>query len=418
MKIKCNKHTAPSKLRIIIVVLTVFWYSFIPAIYILNLIGADKTTVFICLIATSLLTMFLGLCVRGGVDKDKVVIFVLYILFAAYAALSYLFASGYKPDIQAMVVLCLLNPLVLLLSTSCSQYKTVVLGTMYFFGLVYFCQVGFLHMSGSFGEVSGFNKVFGTVEGAAYQNVTMYLGLLVVLSIAFATSKKKLLAYLHIITILFALYLVFVIGGRSSIVATIAVLVLALLIQKSLTIVRTVIVLVLFGGLGLYLLSSEITALPVFDFNLIGIQRFSELLEGGDSSTRLTLFGKAIELFLSSPKNFFFGGGMTSFPSYIGNTSPGMYPHNLILELLAEYGVIGFSLFTAPIIYLFKRRKDRIGSFVGNNKTEIMCFYVFVYFFIMHMFSGGLRESWVFIFVIYLLFTDNTKALLITRSKI
>jgi len=409
MKFMCRKIAAPGNLRVIIVVLTVFWYTLIPAIYVLNLIGADKTTVFICLITTSLLTMLFGLFFRGTADRDKLAIFVLYLLFAAYAALSYLFASGYKPDFQTLVVLCFLNPLIVLLSTSCSQYKTVVFGTMYFFGLVYLLQVGFLHTTGSFGEASGFNKVFSTVDGAAYQNVTQYLGLLAVLSIAFATGKKKLLSYLHISLIFFVLYLMFVIGGRSSIVSVIAVLLLAFQIQKSLTVLVSIIFLVLFGGLGLFLLFPEIAAHSVFDSNLIGVRRFAVLVEGGDRTGRLSLFSAAIELFLSSPKNFFFGGGMTSYPVFVGSNSPGMYPHNLILELLSEYGVVGFSLFIAPVIYLFKRRKDRIGNIVGNNTTEKTAFYVFLYFLTISMFSGGLRVSWVLVFVIFLLFVDKTR---------
>ena len=56
-------------------------------------------------------------------------------------------------------------------------------------------------------------------------------------------------------------------------------------------------------------------------------------------SSRYPYYEKALSLFFEKP---FFGSGVGGF-SYFSEV--GIYPHNIFLELLTEYGVIGISLF-------------------------------------------------------------------------
>jgi len=140
---------------------------------------------------------------------------------------------------------------------------------------------------------------------------------------------------------------------------------------------------------------------------LLGINRFYELLATGDSSMRLFLFSESIKLYTLSYENLIFGSGLGNFQTYIGMPGIGMYPHNLFLELLAECGSIGFVLFIIPIVYLFKLRKMRLGSMVGKHRLERMVFFVFLYFCIITSFSGGFETSFLFVFIIYLLFVDK-----------
>ena len=103
------------------------------------------------------------------------------------------------------------------------------------------------------------------------------------------------------------------------------------------------------------------------------------LTEGGDSSERIYLFTKAIELFFSDVKTFMFGAGINSYPIYISAYSEVMYPHNVVLELLAEYGIVGSILFAIPISYALRVRKRQYGSFYGRTKRKRLYFiYLFI----------------------------------------
>lgn len=96
-----------------------------------------------------------------------------------------------------------------------------------------------------------------------------------------------------------------------------------------------------------------------------------------------------------------------------------MYPHNFILELLAEYGIVGTSLFLLLPAYIIVTRKQRIFSITGNNVTESALFYTFLYFLVTAMFTGGLRGSWPLVFFIGMLHIEsqNDKSIKLKSSE-
>ena len=103
------------------------------------------------------------------------------------------------------------------------------------------------------------------------------------------------------------------------------------------------------------------------------------------------------------PYIFFFDRDLKTSPF-----SASMYPHNIILELLAEYGAFGFLLFSLPAANLLYLRLKNFGSLAGNGRIEKLAFMLFLYYFCISSFTGGLRTSWLFIFVLFLLFpTDH-----------
>jgi hypothetical protein len=133
------------------------------------------------------------------------------------------------------------------------------------------------------------------------------------------------------------------------------------------------------------------------------------LTEEGDESLRIFLFSNAITLFFSDVKTMIFGAGINSFPVYIGNNTTGMYPHNIILELLAEYGIIGTIFFAMPAVYVISIRKKILGSIYGDSVAEKIIFLIFMYFLIIYLLSGALKSSWVFIFYLFLLLPSQRK---------
>ena len=120
----------------------------------------------------------------------------------------------------------------------------------------------------------------------------------------------------------------------------------------------------------------------------ITVWRFSILFDNYDASGRLFLFTKALELFFTNIQTFLFGAGINSFPVYIGEYSKGMYPHNVLLELLCEYGIFGSVLFLAPIAYILLIRKRQYGTFYGDCIEENIVFLLGLYFWVHAMFQA------------------------------
>jgi len=125
----------------------------------------------------------------------------------------------------------------------------------------------------------------------------------------------------------------------------------------------------LWEGRRLQVTTSQIIAALVF-FSAVGyvvwmvvegtatgsIARFVKLFRqvGDDSvvlsANRFSYFGFAIKLWLSAP---IFGNGLGSFSiSYRNMELSGSYPHNMFLEILAEYGLIGLVLFLMVLVYV------------------------------------------------------------------
>jgi len=157
------------------------------------------------------------------------------------------------------------------------------------------------------------------------------------------------------------------------------------------------------GSGGLYGLSSLI------DSTLLA-QRFGELFEGGDASMRLFLFGSAIDLFLTDMGTVLFGAGINSFPVAIGRSGAGWYPHNIVLELLAEYGLVGCLLFFLPFGYVIWTRHGAARRAAGKDREEWTIVLVAIYFFMIACISGDVSSSWVLLFFTVLILPSTADA--------
>lgn len=71
----------------------------------------------------------------------------------------------------------------------------------------------------------------------------------------------------------------------------------------------------------------------------------------GESVTiRYFLFDKAIDMF---SENLFFGNGFGTFGYFVYGEYLKLYPHNIILELVSEIGMLGFFIFSIFLISMF-----------------------------------------------------------------
>jgi O-antigen ligase len=245
--------------------------------------------------------------------------------------------------------------------------------------------------------------IFGGVT--KYQIINFYLGLFTFLSMYFALMGydfKKIKKYFRCLLFLLGLLSFFsmlLIGGRSSIISTIVVVGGSFLLSLKRSKDKKIIFISFFAIMILLIV------LRTYIFETAAVKRFLPLLNFSsfDPISRILLYKKALELFSLNLKNLIFGAGINYFPVYINAYSCGFYPHNIFLELLAEYGVFGTILFLSPIFFILKVRKKRFGSIVGNSPEEELIFLLALYFWIVYMFTKGLRVSWELIFFTYLL---------------
>lgn len=140
------------------------------------------------------------------------------------------------------------------------------------------------------------------------------------------------------------------------------------------------------------------------------ISRLSTLIMGmlgmGDLDTSSVERGfyitRSWDVITSSPFNFLFGTGAGSFGVELYNTDVIGSPHNIILEVWLEFGLIGLILISLLFFTLIFGRKS-----CGN-----ISLYVIIYLFFNLMKSGSLQEMRVFVtfFVLYSYHSNLNKA--------
>jgi hypothetical protein len=127
--------------------------------------------------------------------------------------------------------------------------------------------------------------------------------------------------------------------------------------------------------------------------------RFGDFVQGalsgnttassGDTSAqaRLTLFGLAVTMFEERP---ILGSGTASYealsPRFLGAGAADQYPHNAILQLAAEFGLLGVALFAGlTMLALFRRLP--LGSEWGAVRAT------FLFFLLNAMVTGDVFED-------------------------
>lgn len=426
LKQEFEKASFSDKIPVILASLAVFYFSYIPFQYLLPVIGLEKNIIFVILVSLNLAFMCLVgfFKISNGriiLDRNTSVVLFQYTLFAIYALLSYSVLGDHLDDLFTIRTLILVNPIFVVFAIWSREDKshviavTSILAFSYFVFLIYSMKQGYVLF-----DNQNVQNIFSDLENIdqAYQNINVYLGLFVISCLYYSSQCKQIFKIPVLFTAALSMAGMFLIGGRASVVAISVVLLLYLLNRRYplKTIIK--IVGIIFIALTCFIfivgLSSFCAELIQFFQDSVTVRRFAGLIEGDDSSLRIYLFTSAVKLFLTSGQTILFGAGINSFPVYIGAYSTGMYPHNIVLELLCEYGVVGFFLFVLPIVYILYVRNRVIGSLYGRSLDENIAFLIFVYFGVISMFTGGLRNSWVLIYFTFLLLPS--KATLIQNS--
>lgn len=364
------------------------------------------------------------------------IFFVIFFLFSFFISLN----AGLLPSAESDFISFLAFPLYAGLGLFCSKFKETSIKSIFFLSFVYFgfCMDAFINGVLSFSS-KGFINIFSnhnsilSIKTSIYQNVNFYLGIFFVILSSFLYKRNintflniELLNFLRkrvflnfkvfdvfmslckkifIISILLtsAMFMA-IIASRASFLSAIFVVLLQTYFYIGryyikLSYKRKILFLIFFFisivTIGFMLYLSPIDLLVFKRLSILN--QFEE-----DPSARLRLWSYAVSLFCNSP---IFGGGIGSFQEYIGSgflisgvKQAGWYPHNFILELLCETGLLGTALFFAPFYSIYKKSMN----VAKNDFYTKVSFYIFLFLFLISMFCGSLQDVKILVFFFFL----------------
>lgn len=228
-------------------------------------------------------------------------------------------------------------------------------------------------------------------KNTGYQGLSFMAGFLPIYLLGTMTEIKRR-TIIQIIFFLLTSAPVLFIGGRSALVGLFFAfnvwLLFRLLNNSKQWLLVSGIIFTMYFPVGVFLLFPDLAPLTVKRLLWLANEDVQ------DSSMRFELWSAAIQLWLQSPSSLLFGHGPLQFPLLAGYDDPGLYPHNFILELLSEYGLLGLSLFlSAPCYLILCQAKRGLAHF-----TKLKSPFFLVYYLAVLSFSGALESLWPLFF--------------------
>lgn len=240
---------------------------------------------------------------------------------------------------------------------------------------------------------SGFGAIATIDEVQNYQATSFYLGFSgIYLLAAYSVGLRSL--WFVTAGLVVVLYLMGTVGARASMVGLLFVCFMVFASHRFRKITIGLLLAVPFAMvLVAILLSMRATGFDEIVSTLPVFERFSTLAGDDDSSHRVRLFSSAISLWLDSPATLLFGGGLGSFPIFTGQADEkGWYPHNFILETLAEGGLVALLFLIPPALVLLRRH---VPIRDGSSFEKVFFFYISLYCLVSYMFMGGISTVWI-----------------------
>jgi O-antigen ligase len=203
-------------------------------------------------------------------------------------------------------------------------------------------------------------SAFGRKAGYIGLGRIVGVGALVALMFALRLARSRLLRWLSAGTFGLYMFLLLVIGSRASFIATVIPTLFPLVAGIRwrrfgvIAYERYIIPFVLFLGSGIVA-----GGLLFQNKTFSTLARLAYLIRtGGEDQARFQLYEQALDIWAANP---FFGIGLAGWPIAAGYGDYLMYPHNLILEIMAELGAVGlglFAIFAGYALLVFWKRHD------------------------------------------------------------
>lgn len=271
-----------------------------------------------------------------------------------------------------------------------SASRVIILcGLVAFFHYLFLLLIGEAKGEGG----AGFGAIAVIDEVQNYQATSYYIGICGVYLLAtYSVGQKGILFLIVGLTVI--LFTMSTVGARASVIGLLFVSLIVFATHRfgkifiAFLLVSMAVILYHYTLLASAPLNhDEISAVfPVFE-------RFSDLLGDNDPSHRVRLFSSALDLWLDSPSTLLFGSGLGSFPVATGLIDEkGWYPHNFVLETLAEGGLVSLLFLAVPTIVLMR---SLVSILRHRNFTNTFFIYFAIYSIVAFMFMGGINTVWI-----------------------
>ena len=244
------------------------------------------------------------------------------------------------------------------------------------------------------------NAVFGqrviSVLGGNYLGVGRTVGPAVIIVFVYMLFEKKFLVKL----LLFAAFAVFfyallVARGRGPFLATLAGLMIPIFLSMGVRIGREYRLKLFFKFYALPALLLLLATVVVVGYLFLSghvtttLQRFVLFFTklGASANVRLFDYRTSWTLF---EKNPIVGYGIGSWPLLAGFPDMRGYPHNIILEILVEMGLVGAVFF---LVFLLAGVTRLLSEKISNNPQRVIILALFVNAFVNAMLSGDIPDN-------------------------
>lgn len=244
--------------------------------------------------------------------------------------------------------------------------------------IAYFLSSRYVSISTIGGNYLGTGRVIGLGIVISWGWLTLYD----------TTSFQKLIL---MVILLIGLFAILVLGGRAPLICLILSVVFlfgistikSLLREKLSLWLLSIAIFILVAAIGGY---TYATSIGLEFITLERLSRVGTLGSDGLVGPRESLYVAATSMWQSRP---FFGYGIGSFPIYLGVGDIRYYPHNMILEILSELGLVGLLLYAFILTLAIKHvLQSRL-----SDPLHVLTIGLLVNLVLNAMFSGDLNDN-------------------------
>lgn len=282
------------------------------------------------------------------VNKTAFLIILFGGLFVAYVLLSLIWSVGFLYAREKAIYISTLNLWALIASALIISQNIERVKRFIKWILIFSCWVA-IESTIAYIQIGGKDSI--SALGGNYLGLGRVLGLggIIFLMYSFFLSESRIIKLISICVFIYYIFLLLVIGGRGPLISLLFSLIIPLFFKnsfkKSRNFKRYVSFIIVFIVLG-----SALAVNLSLKGDLNTLSRFLLLFEpdlGRSAGTRAIFYKSSLYLWTNTP---FFGGGIGSWPHLMGFADIRIYPHNLILELIDELGIVGLFLFGVMFI--------------------------------------------------------------------
>lgn len=386
--------------------------------------GRYKTDPRFAWIPADLTALFFGISIIGGIyilfangfafRPSVLKLNAIYLVFLIYALTTYIWTPGEIYASEKMLYLATLTfwPLLATSLFISSSYKR-----LHRFLIIYvifatwvavesflaYQQAGGWTVSALGGDYLGIGRVIGPAVLILLLFILYYAG-------TWYTTMAG--------TILFGffLYVQLISGGRGPLLATIIPMLIPLAasinihekgivtFKKAFPVMASIVGI---AAIGMFILAnSEQIPVTIRRLNIL----FSESTGPGSAQARVSFYVASLNLWI---QKFLVGHGIGSWPLLIGHIDIQAYPHNLILETLVEFGLIGLAILGT--LFIFGIRNLGGWNTIRNNSLKLLVCMLFLNTLLNAMVSGDLTDNRIVFGALGLMMLDKKE--LITSLK-